>query len=323
MPKALLLHRPSGLYARYWVPLALREAVGSKTIVRSLGGLRGDAARLEAARLGYALAHQFARMKNKRPPRMLAPSSAQLGEQIDVYLKTHTAARRPLQLFLALVGDKPIAAVSTEDVERFVEAMRHWPRDAGRRALFKDVSPQEVLIRAKRAEAEPIAPETWRRSLAALRVFMTGLIARGELAPAFIQVFDRWIGARAPVEPAKVPQDFLDASYSYTWRADGALDIRADTEADHHRVMELHDRVSRSMPRAPSAKGARSLGEARDLFLVQFKEKNPAPATVHETVATLGLFVDIVGAGKPMDEVGVDDVDALREVLAVWLKLSR
>lgn len=56
MPKPFLLRRPSGLYARYWVPVPLREAVGSNTIVRSLGHLRGDAARLEAARLGYALA---------------------------------------------------------------------------------------------------------------------------------------------------------------------------------------------------------------------------------------------------------------------------
>lgn len=323
MPKPLLLHRPSGLYARYWVPLALREAVGSKTIVRSLGGLRGDAARLEAARLGYALGRQFALMKNQRPPRMPAPSSAQLGEQIDVYLKTHAAARRPLQLFLALVGDKPFAALSAEDVARFAEAMRHWPRDAGRRALFKDVSPQEVLTRAQRAQAERIGRDTWERYLATVRAFMTGLIARGELDPGLIRVFDRWIGTRTRVEPAKVPQDLLDASYSYTWHPDGSLDVRADTDEDHQRVMELHDRVSRSMPQAPITKTARNLGEARDLFLVQFKEKNPAPATVHETTATLGLFVDIVGATKPMSEVGVEDVDALRAALAVWPARAR
>lgn len=40
MPEPLLLRCPSGLYARYWVPLALREVVGSKSIVRSLGSLR-------------------------------------------------------------------------------------------------------------------------------------------------------------------------------------------------------------------------------------------------------------------------------------------
>jgi integrase len=324
MPKPLLLRRPSGLYARYWVPLALREAVGSKTIVRSLGGLRGDAARLEAARLGYALAHRFAQMKSQRSARMPSPPSAQLSERIDAYVKTHAAARRPLELFLALVGDKPVAALSAEDVDRFATQMFDWPRDAGRSALFKDTSPQEILARAKRARAEPIAPETWRRSLAAVRVFVTGSIAQTELDPAFIQAFDRWIGARTPADvPADPTETILDAAYSYTWRADGSLDVHADTEADHLRVMELHDRVSRSAPRGPSAKAVRSLGEARDLFLTQFKERNPAAATVHETVATLRLFVDLAGAGKPMDEVGVDDVDAFRAVLAVWPARAR
>lgn len=54
MPKPLLIRRPSGLYVRLLVPLHLRPLVGSRYIVRSLAGLRGDAARLAAARLGYA-----------------------------------------------------------------------------------------------------------------------------------------------------------------------------------------------------------------------------------------------------------------------------
>lgn len=55
MPKPLLLRRPSGLFVRLLVPQHLRPLVGSRYIVRSLGGLRGDAARLAAARLGYHL----------------------------------------------------------------------------------------------------------------------------------------------------------------------------------------------------------------------------------------------------------------------------
>jgi hypothetical protein len=45
--------------------------------------------------------------------------------------------------------------------------------------------------------------------------------------------------------------------------------------------------------------------------------------TLHETVATLGLFVDMVGTGKSMSEVGVEDVDALREALALWPARAR
>ncbi|KAF1003706.1 MAG: hypothetical protein GAK28_04473 [Luteibacter sp.] len=242
MPKPFLLRRPSGLYARYWVPLALREVVGSKTIVRSLGSLRGDAARLEAARLGYALTHRLAEMKSQRSARMPTPPSAQLSERIDAYVKTHAAARRPLELFLALVEYKPVAAPCGEDVDRFATQMFDWPRDAGRSALFKDASPQEILARAKRSRADPIVPETWRRSVATVRVFVTALIEKAELDPDFIQAFDRWIGARAGLKaPEGLTERILGAAYSYIWRADGSLDVHVDTEADHRRVMELHD----------------------------------------------------------------------------------
>lgn len=320
MPKPLLLRRPSGLYARYWVPLPLRAAVGSNYIVRSLGGLRGDAARLEAARLGYALAHRFATMKHRMKHGTPAISSATLGERIDVYLKSCPSAGRYLRLFLAWVGDKPLAELSADDVHAFAEAMHHWPRDAGRRALFKQISPQEMVTRAERAKAEPIGLETWERYLSTVRTFADGLIARGELASEFNDAVDGWIGSRRPRPPDGAT---LEASYSYEQRADGSLHVHADTEEDHLRVMELHDRVGRSPVPAPTAKAARTLGEARDLFLVQFKEKNPAPATLHETVATLGLFVDIVGTDKPMSEVGVEDVDALRAALAVWPARAR
>ncbi|HEV7776351.1 MAG TPA: DUF6538 domain-containing protein, partial [Luteibacter sp.] len=59
MPKPYFLPRASGLYVRFLVPAHARAAVGSRYVVRSLGTLRGDAARLAAARLGYALAQQF------------------------------------------------------------------------------------------------------------------------------------------------------------------------------------------------------------------------------------------------------------------------
>ena len=59
MPKPLFLRRPSGLYARFLVPVDLRAEVGSRFLVRALPGLRGDAARLVAARLGLALSEAF------------------------------------------------------------------------------------------------------------------------------------------------------------------------------------------------------------------------------------------------------------------------
>lgn len=59
MPKPYFLPRPSGLYVRFRVPTDLRSAVGSRFILRSLRGLRGDAARLSAACLAVALSEAF------------------------------------------------------------------------------------------------------------------------------------------------------------------------------------------------------------------------------------------------------------------------
>ena len=44
------------MYARFLLPLDMRQRVGSRFLVRSLANQRGDRARLTAARLGYALA---------------------------------------------------------------------------------------------------------------------------------------------------------------------------------------------------------------------------------------------------------------------------
>lgn len=64
MPKPLLLRRPSGLYVRFYVPARWRVALGlGRYLVRSLAGLDADSARLEAARLGYALAQVFSATK--------------------------------------------------------------------------------------------------------------------------------------------------------------------------------------------------------------------------------------------------------------------
>ena len=56
MPKALLLQRPSGVYARFLLPADIRRVLGRRFLIRSLRDFRHDAARLIAARIGYALA---------------------------------------------------------------------------------------------------------------------------------------------------------------------------------------------------------------------------------------------------------------------------
>lgn len=59
MPKPYFLTRDSGLYVRFRVPDDVRSQVRSRFVVRSLGGLRGDDARLSAALWGVALSKVF------------------------------------------------------------------------------------------------------------------------------------------------------------------------------------------------------------------------------------------------------------------------
>jgi len=56
VPKAFVLRRPSGLYARFLLPADIQAKTGTRFLVRPLGDSSGDAARLVAARMGYALA---------------------------------------------------------------------------------------------------------------------------------------------------------------------------------------------------------------------------------------------------------------------------
>lgn len=63
MPKPLLLTRPSGLYARFLVPVDLRAVVGSRFVVRPLHLPTGDRARLVAASMGMALCEAFRAMR--------------------------------------------------------------------------------------------------------------------------------------------------------------------------------------------------------------------------------------------------------------------
>ena len=60
MPKPLLLRRPSGLFVRFLLPGDVRPVWGRRFLVRSLGNLRADEARLAAAKMGYAIAQAIA-----------------------------------------------------------------------------------------------------------------------------------------------------------------------------------------------------------------------------------------------------------------------
>lgn len=138
MPKPLLLARPSGLYARFFVPTDLQGRVGSRYLVRPLHLPPGDAARLVAARLGLALSQAFDVMRK--------------GIAVD------------LEELLKRVREGELKELTLSDVvlpdgTRLGQAQIDSPEDA---ALFADVlrtvrSPEpteDILVRAERRRAQ-------------------------------------------------------------------------------------------------------------------------------------------------------------------------
>jgi integrase len=261
MPKPLILRRPSGLYVRFLVPLPWRAVVGSRFIVRSLGSLRGDAARLEAARLGYALAQEFARMKRMAKPKdqngefdlsafrrvvvvsspftadervnyacemrpdgsarieadgpedharaleamremratpaaplaiPTAPkSSAMLGDRIDLFMRQFRQKQRAtnnvldtghtLRLLLGVVGDRPLVDVDAESMDLFLDAIAHWPPNASKKPVYRDLTPSQVVAKAKRMGGKTISDRTQEKHLDRLRVFFNWSMARRDI----------------------------------------------------------------------------------------------------------------------------------------------
>lgn len=257
MPKPLLLRRPSGFYVRFYVPARWRASLGlGRYLVRSLAGFDADSARLEAARLGYALGQWFSAAKQgagvsftkskdelddylrslrrlevttpegyhfktdgsardhqqlrdlladmaaRRPVQGLAlPASpppsppARLGpllsDRIDLFL-TQFKARKvskgnvldtayTLRLLLDLIGDKPLAEVAATDMDIIMDALANLPPNASKDRALRDLTPQEVLAKAKREGIEPIAFRTREKHLDRLRAFFNWAIEREDI----------------------------------------------------------------------------------------------------------------------------------------------
>lgn len=261
MPKPYFLSRPAGLYVRFRVPEDLRLRTGLRFVVRSMHGLRGDAARLSAARQAVALSAVFHRLRkggddvagfdpkklidsaqraaadgtlrewtatgvriggidfgtvttNGRQDTLdfieamkaaadLSPPSApvlplasqpvrpsvgpSLSLAIADYLADLDAARRDpktvvesrhsLRILLGVVGDIPVDTLTREHVRAFLDAVRHWPSNATKRAEYRDLSVGEVLALSKvRKEPEPAA-HTLNKHRQRLSAFIQPLLA--------------------------------------------------------------------------------------------------------------------------------------------------
>ncbi len=150
MPKPLILRRPSGLYVRFLIPADLRERLRARFIVRSLGKLRGDAARFVAAAQAVALSHAFDTLRRS-------------GDVVDIKKLLESAqkavengADRPWTASNVRVGGVDFGTVATsgrEDTLDFIEVMK-----AADELVAKSLAGSEKRAPEKAAPSAPATP---------------------------------------------------------------------------------------------------------------------------------------------------------------------
>jgi len=111
-----------------------------------------------------------------------------LSERVQVFLKQMKTKERSatnlldttftLSLFLALVGDKELAEISTDDTDKFLDALAHWPANASKKKAYRGLPPQDVVAKAKLSGDKGLAPRTKEKHLDRLRTFFNYCIAR-------------------------------------------------------------------------------------------------------------------------------------------------
>jgi integrase len=211
MPKPLFLTRPSGLYARYLVPADLRSAIGSRFVVRSLGGRRGDKARFLAAAYGVALSQAFVALRQGEGMvdiKKLLESAQKAAD--DGTLQPWTASG--VQVGRVNFGQVSVRGrKDTEDFVRAVQAILESPENTPALGLPVDAEPspllsEEIQNHLADLERRQLAPDTITESKHTLRIFLatTGDIPVREIkathARAFLDAV-RWWPERATVVP--------------------------------------------------------------------------------------------------------------------------
>lgn len=221
MPKPLLLARPSGLQVRFRVPTDLRNQVGSRFLVRSLGRLRGDEARLVAAMLAVSLSRGFDALRR-------GSSVVDIKKILDdAQCSATSGSLRDWTASGVQIGRVNLGTVQVngeQDTRDFVEAVRALlshpdnqpdPVAAGAgqaREIAATPVPQVHLLQDEidghvaDLERRKLNPDTITESKHTLRIFsaLTGNIPVREIKATHVRAFldaVRWWPERATVRP--------------------------------------------------------------------------------------------------------------------------
>lgn len=90
--------------------------------------------------------------------------------------KTILDSRHTLRLFAGIVGDKSVAALTSDDCRLFFDEVRFWPRNASKIPGNKDLSVKDIIRKAKAAGVEPPAGHTLSKHRQRLSAFFNFLI---------------------------------------------------------------------------------------------------------------------------------------------------
>ncbi|MBW4048723.1 MAG: site-specific integrase [Proteobacteria bacterium] len=83
-----------------------------------------------------------------------------------------------LNLFVALIGDKELSAVNTDDLDTFLDALAVWPSNASKKKAYEGLTPREIVAKAKASPDKRLASRTKEKHLDRLRTFFGYCVGR-------------------------------------------------------------------------------------------------------------------------------------------------
>lgn len=130
---------------------------------------------------------EFVRTRIPPPP----VDGPMLEQRVELFLEQFNQKQRAeankldtaftMRLFVGIIGDKPLSAINAEDMDQWLDALAHWPPNASKREPYRDLSPREVVIVAKRKGEAPISLRTREKHLDRLRVFFNWATERRDV----------------------------------------------------------------------------------------------------------------------------------------------